>query len=189
MMTFPLHTEATAPAESVSVLTDARAKFGFLPNLLGEFAESPAALRAYLGLSQAFSQSSLSPIEQQVVLLSTSIANGCTYCVAAHSAMVAMAGLPADQLKALREQRALANPRLEALRALTVEIVTKRGWPAEPVIQAFLRAFFTQAQYLEILVGVAQKTLSNYMNHAARTPLDTAFQQFAWQPAEATTHA
>lgn len=35
-------------------------------------------------------------------------------------------------------------------------------------------------QLLEVLVGVTQKTLSNYVNHLARTPLDTAFNAHRW---------
>lgn len=34
---------------------------------------------------------------------------------------------------------------------------------------------------MDILVGVAQKTLSNFTNHIADTPLDQAFEQFSWQ--------
>jgi hypothetical protein len=34
---------------------------------------------------------------------------------------------------------------------------------------------------LEVLVGVAMKTLSNYTNHLAATPLDSAFAGRAWK--------
>jgi hypothetical protein len=34
---------------------------------------------------------------------------------------------------------------------------------------------------LEVLVGVAMKTLSNYTNHIAETPLDEQLQAFAWE--------
>jgi len=33
---------------------------------------------------------------------------------------------------------------------------------------------------LEVLLGVATKTISNYMNHIAATPLDDAFAAMAW---------
>ena len=35
---------------------------------------------------------------------------------------------------------------------------------------------------LEILVGVMLKTLSNYTNHLAHTPLDAVFAPNAWHP-------
>lgn len=33
-----------------------------------------------------------------------------------------------------------------------------------------------------MLVGVAMKTLSNYANHIAETPLDKQSEAFAWEP-------
>ncbi|MGH3432460.1 MAG: hypothetical protein ACRDQB_06455 [Thermocrispum sp.] len=39
---------------------------------------------------------------------------------------------------------------------------------------------FTRRQVLDVLAGVAMKTLSNYANHLAHTPLDDAFAAQAW---------
>ncbi len=44
-------------------------------------------------------------------------------------------------------------------------------------------AGFSRAQLIEVLVGIAQRTLSNYLNHLAETPVDAPFQPFAWTPA------
>ena len=33
---------------------------------------------------------------------------------------------------------------------------------------------------LEVILGVGFKTLSNYTNHVANTPLDAPFKRFAW---------
>jgi hypothetical protein len=44
-----------------------------------------------------------------------------------------------------------------------------------------LRAGSTKEQVLEVLVGVAMKTLSNYTNHIAHTPLDKQLEPFAWE--------
>ncbi|MEL6597721.1 MAG: carboxymuconolactone decarboxylase family protein, partial [Pseudomonadota bacterium] len=32
----------------------------------------------------------------------------------------------------------------------------------------------------EVILGVAQKVLSNYTNHIAQTPVDPAFTKFTW---------
>jgi len=37
------------------------------------------------------------------------------------------------------------------------------------------------AQILEVVLGVAMKTISNYTNHIAGTELDAAFADFAWK--------
>lgn len=180
MPSFTIHTIDSAPAASRGTLEAARQKFGFLPNLLGELAAAPSALKAYMTLNEQLANSSLRPVEQQVVLITASIANGCTYCVAAHTAGLKSAGLPDDQIEALREGRPLVDNKLQALRALTTAIVDQRGRVSEVELQQFLSAGFTQEQVLEVLVGIAMKTLSNYTNHIAETPVDAQLQPFAW---------
>lgn len=185
MSGFTVHTLETAPAGSKNILSAVQGKYGFIPNLMGEFAEVPAALKAYATLSELLGETSLSPIEQQIVLAAASIANGCEYCVAAHSAGLKSAGLPQDQLDALRAGRPMGDSRIEALRAFTTAIVERRGRVNQSELQRFLDAGYRREQVFEILVGVAMKALSNYANHIAKTPLDSELQPFAWEP----THA
>jgi len=85
MTDFPQHTLETAPQETAEDLKAVEARFGFLPNIYGVLAESPATLRGYLSLSAILGESSFSPPEQQLMLLCASIENGCDYCVAAHT--------------------------------------------------------------------------------------------------------
>jgi hypothetical protein len=59
-------------------------------------------------------------------------------------------------------------------------VVDGRGWVADHDVQAFLDKGFIRRHVLGVLTGVAMKTLSNYMNHSAKTPLDDAFASFAW---------
>jgi len=49
-------------------------------------------------------------------------------------------------------------------------------------ISAFLAAGYTMEQVLEVILAVAHKTISNYANHIADTPLDDAFGSRAWTP-------
>lgn len=93
---------ATAPPQTRETLADVKKKYGFLPNLYGIFAHSPAPLAAYLGISAAFDQSSFTPLERNIVLLTTSRANDCRYCVAVHSAVGDMQKHPADVIDAIR---------------------------------------------------------------------------------------
>ena len=37
----------------------------------------------------------------------------------------------------------------------------------------FLDAGYTQQQILEVILGMAHKVISNYMNHVAKTPVST----------------
>jgi uncharacterized peroxidase-related enzyme len=185
MTSFKIHTPDSAPAAARETLQAVRQKYGFVPNLLGELAAAPSVLKAYVTLNALLANSSLRPIEQQVVLIAASVTNGCTYCVAAHTAGLKAAGLPDAQIDALRSGQPLADHRLQALRALTTAIVDRRGRITERELQPFLDAGFMQEQVLEVLLGVALKTLSNYSNHIAETPIDAQLQPFAWEPANA----
>ena len=186
--TFEVHTIDSAPAESKATLQQTKAAFGAVPNLFGVFAESPAALQAYARLGGILEkQSAFSPTELQVVLLSTSYENDCTYCVAAHTAVAGAQKVPHDVIAAVRDGAPLKDPKLEALRAFTRAVVADRGWVSETALRAFLDAGYQNRHVLEVIVAVAFKTISNYTNHVADTPLDAAFQRFAWSKPAAVT--
>jgi uncharacterized peroxidase-related enzyme len=181
MTQFTLFDESSAPAASKPQLKSAKSKYGFIPNLMGELAASPTALEAYSSLSSLYGKSGLTAAEQQVVLLTTSFENNCEYCVAAHSTVSLNVGLDREDLIAIREGRAIASdPRLEALRQFTQTVVRERGLVEHSDVDAFLKAGFTKANVLDVITGVTMKTMSNYTNHIAETPVDEAFQAMSW---------
>jgi uncharacterized peroxidase-related enzyme len=161
---------------------------GFAPNLVRVLANAPAAAHAYLDLGARFRETSLSPVEQQVVLLAVSFANGCDYCMAAHSTAAVRVGVGAEDLAALRDGTALADERLDALRDLTRALVEDRGRVPDGTLQRFLDAGYSRTNVLEVLLGVAMKTLSNYTNHVADTPLDDVFEAQRWAPSTGVAH-
>ncbi|WP_193214317.1 carboxymuconolactone decarboxylase family protein [Luteolibacter marinus] len=179
-MNLKLQTIESAPEASRPLLEGARKSLGFVPNLFAVFANSPAVLEAYQGLGAAYGKSSLSPAEQEIVTIAVSIENGCDYCVAAHTTIGQMRKVDAAVLGSLRDGAALEDPRHEALRRFALEVVRHRGWVPGEEQQAFLDAGFTPAQALEVVLGVTLKTLSNFTNHLATTPLDAAFSKNAW---------
>lgn len=184
MTQFPVHTLATAPAAARPSLQAAQEKFGFVPNLIGILSEAPPAAAAYLALSQHFEATSLSPVERQVVLLSVSFDNRCDYCMAAHTVVAEMSGVPEGVIEALRTGAEVPDRRLGALAAFTRSLVRRRAEVEPEEVDRFLAAGFTRAQVLEVVLGVAMKTLSNYSNHLARTPLDAAFAKARWEAAD-----
>lgn len=184
MSQLPIHTIETAPAGARETLQHAQAKFGFLPNLLGKLANAPAALEAYLAVSDAFNGASLRPLERQVVLLTTSFVNQCPYCVAAHSMLAAAAGADSAALEALRAGRSLSDERLEAVRRYTEHLVVRRGQADPRETQRFLDAGFDKTQIYEVITGITQKTLSNYADHVELIPLDAPFSAHAWAAEE-----
>ena len=175
MLNFTVHSADKAPAESQDLMQGVQAAFGFVPNLVAVMAESAPLLSAYLKLSDLFNQTSLTEIERQVVLLTVSRENTCHYCVAAHCTIATMRGVPAGIVEAIRVDQPLVDPRLQTLRQFTRSLVATRGYPSPEVIQQFQAAGFTERNALEVVLGVGLKTLSNYTNHLAHTPVDAAF--------------
>ena len=91
---------------------------------------------------------------------------------------------PAEARDILREGQPMADDRLESLRLLTEEIFESRGWPKQATINRFMQADFEPSQVLEVLLGVTMKTLFNFTNHIAETPLDQSFELMAWSAPE-----
>ncbi|SEB41644.1 carboxymuconolactone decarboxylase family protein [Terriglobus roseus] len=167
----------TAPERSRPVLTDVQKSFKFIPNLFGAFANSPTILEGYVALEKVFSKGTLNPVERQIVLLSASVENDCGYCTAAHSTLLkAFLHVPAEVVSAVRSNTAVSDPKLAALIVLTKEIVAERGHVSALVLDNFFAAGYRKDQVLEVLVGVALKTMSNYVDHISPTEIDPAFQ-------------
>lgn len=184
MSTFTTHTIDSAPKMARPLLEGARKKLGFVPNLYGNLAEAPIVLKSYFDLSASFEETSLNPVARQVVLLAISVENGCEFCVAAHS-MIArnMVKAPNEVVDALRNRKPIPDARLEALSVFTRTVVRERGWAGGQPLEAFLSAGWTKRQALEVVLGVAMKTLSNYANHLTGTKTNEQFAAEAWSRA------
>lgn len=182
MTNFRFHDLESAPAASRPLLEGARRTLGFIPGLYAGMAESPAALKAYTELSAIFSRSGLGPVEQQVVLLAVSVENACEFCVAAHSFVARnVTRVPPAVIDALRAGGSLPDARLDALAVFARRVVRSRGRVSEADLRAFLEAGYSQSQVLDVVLGVAMKTLSNYSNHVLDTPVDAPFAAERWQ--------
>lgn len=181
MSNFKVHTIESAPAESKPQLEASVESFGMLPNLHGVMAESPAMLEAYKTMHNIFaSKTAFNTEEQTVVWQTINVANNCHYCVPAHTAIAHGSKVPAEITEALRNETALPNAKLTALRNLTQAIIGQHGNPTQEQLDAFYNEGYTQRHVLDILVGYSQKIMSNYTNHLAQTPVDAPFQPFAW---------
>lgn len=190
MSDFRKHDRTTAPRESREIMDKVEEKFGFVPNLIAHLADAPKAAEAYVTLDGLFSQTSLTAEEQEVVRLSVSVENGCHYCVPAHTAGALQAGVSDEAVTAIRKgEEPTDDDRLAALSRFVRSLVRKRGQVSENELQALLDAGFGRDQVIEILVGVAQKTLSNYANALFDTEVDEPLARFTWtaeeRPAEA----
>ncbi len=83
--------------------------------------------------------------------MTTSFENGCTYCMAAHTTVSGMTGVPADVVESLRGGTAIADPKLNALANFTRALVQSGGAADVAVTDAFFAAGYTKAHALEVL--------------------------------------
>ena len=180
MSDYPLHTLETAPEKSRPLLEASQKETGMIPNLHAVMAESPSVLEAYQTLHQLFLDSSFDDDEKTVVWQTINVENACHYCVPAHTGIAKMMKVSDDITDALRDEKPLPNDRLEALRTFTLAMMNKRGNVSEEDLQAFHDAGYSRQQVLEVILGLSQKTLSNYTNHIAETPVDKPFEKFRW---------
>lgn len=178
---FKLYDENTAPQASCAALATTRTHFGSIPNLERVMAGAPALLMAYSTGWDLFDTTSLSPIERQVVYQTANYENECDYCVPWHSFLAKQAQMSDRDLESLRTGAVLEDPKLEALRSFTRSLIHNRGKLSEAELQAFWAAGYDDQQALEVVLGIAIKTMSNFTNSIAGTPLDKSMHTFRWQ--------
>ncbi len=181
MDTFKVHNEESAPEGSKELLENYKKKNGMIPNIFGVMAEAPELLKGYVALHQLFVDSSFDAEELTVVWQSINIEHNCTYCVPAHTGVAHMMKVNPVLIDALRNQEPMPTEKLQVLQDTTLAMVRKRGELSEVEIAAFYAAGYGQRQLLEIVLGLSQKVMSNYVNHFAKTPVDAAFKKFSWQ--------
>ncbi|WAK01020.1 carboxymuconolactone decarboxylase family protein [Methylobacter sp. YRD-M1] len=169
-------------------LQQAQEKMGFIPNMYARMANSPGLFDAYQqGYAMFRAESGFTPAEQEVVFLTISRANGCEYCMAAHSFVAdKMSNVPGAVTDAIRNDTAIPDERLSALAKFTRVMVEQRGLPQTRDVEAFLAVGYTERQILEIILAIAVKTLSNYANHLFHTPVDAMFASRTWEEPRGT---
>lgn len=171
---FAIHDMKTAPEAVMPYLEFGMENFGFVGNLTGVMADSPALANSYYLLQLNLQRiGTLSPPEDNIVQMSIAMENECQYCVAGHT----LAGKvffksPAAQLEAIRAEAELPEAKFNALRDFGLQVYESRGRVTDAQLQAFLDAGYTRSQALDVVANVAAKVMSNYANQLARTPLD-----------------
>lgn len=181
-MNLEIITTETAPENVKPLLEKVQKTYGFVPNTYGVMAHAPLAVAAYLSINDLIKEyATLTPQEQQVVMLAISFENGCEYCVAVHSAVAGMVKTPPEVVASLRNETPISDARLAALAAFARSLVKYRGWVPEAEQQAFLDAGFTKGHVLEVITINALKSISNYANHLGHPALDEAFASQVWK--------
>lgn len=185
-----LYDEKSAPEGSRPVLAAVAEANGFVPNMFRALSNAPSTLTGFAAMLDANDGGTLTPIERQIVQVAASVENRGAYCVAGHTAFTENLGLPLAPIEAVRRGRPLANRRYQALADFTRAVVRHRGHVSGSDVRAFQAEGFSNRQILEVITGIALKTVTNYVSTVFDLPLDSEFQAHAWpesQQAETAT--
>ncbi len=183
LIDFQIHTAETAPEASQALLQNSLKAFGMIPNLHGVMAESAQTLEAYQDLTRLVTESSFTPAERHVLWLTINVENRCHYCVPAHTMLAKKDHVDDQVIEAIRNGTPIPDARLETLRQFAVTMTVSRGRPTAADVNAFFEAGFTKRHALEVVLVLAHKVMSNYINALAGTTVDAPFAKYAWDQA------
>lgn len=162
---------AQADSGVQATLSAVKAKIGMVPNLFKTFARSPAVLNGYLALSDALTKGALTAKQREIVALAVAQANGCHYCLAAHTLMGKGAGLSADAIAAARRGQA-QDAQDNAVATFARRAVESRGQVTDADIASARAEGLDDARLVEVIAQVALNVLTNFTNNVADTDID-----------------
>ncbi len=160
-----------ANAEQASLLDAVKGKLGKVPNFLAVMAQSPDALKAFLGLHEIAGSGQLDPQTRERIALVVAQGNDCEYCVSAHTAIGRVAGLTSSEIEANRagsSQDAKAAAAVVFAKALNEH----NGDVTQAEFDAVRAAGYSEAEIVEIITHVGMNILSNLIGKASRVEID-----------------
>ena len=162
---------ATAEPKAKALLDGVQKKLGVTPNMMRVLAVNPTVLGAYLGFSGALAGGRLGAKLHEQIALAVAEANGCDYCLAAHTRLGKGAGLAAADIVAARRGTS-ADARASAVLAFARKLVAEHGHVSPDDVAQARAASLGDADIVEIIASVALNVFTNYLNSAADTDVD-----------------
>lgn len=157
-----------AAAEHLAVV---RKMFGATPNLFTTAAHSPAALGAMLSLFANVGKTSLGAGTGEQIAIALAQANGCGYCLAAHTAIGAKYNVSPASLAAAKHAES-TDPKVAALMSLAVAINDARGKVDDSTLRLARAAGITDEEIVDVVAHIAINVFTNYLNNVAETAID-----------------
>lgn len=164
-------THETANAEQIALYDAIQSQLGMVPNFLKVFANSPDALKAFLGLHGIANGGSLDPQTRERIALALAQQNACEYCLSAHTAIGRKCGLNGAEIDANRagtSQDARAAAAVKFARAIN----DHTGDVTSAELDDIRNAGYSEAEIVEIITHVGMNLLTNLVGRASRVEID-----------------
>ena len=177
---FPVVPLAELPPDLQARFTEVADKSGFLPNVFAALAWRPDEARAFFALHDALMDKDtpgLTQADREVLVVATSAANSCLYCVVAHGALVRIRARDrylADQV-AVDWRKAPLSPRLRAVVEIGVRLAVDPVTVTAEQQDALRGHGLTQDDVWDVGAIVALFALSNRLVHWAAVPPNEEF--------------
>jgi AhpD family alkylhydroperoxidase len=176
---FPDQTAESAPPESRRLLQATGAHLGYLPAALARMAVSPQLMDGFLKANGLFESTTLDPLARETLVMTMAVRNSCHICVAMHTASLTRMGADAGLIADLRAGRPVADERLAAMQAFTLEVLETAGAVDDQGLAAFFEQGYTPRNALEVVLGIGALTMSTLANRMTRSPVDEQLSAFA----------
>ena len=168
---FPIAEIDQLPADIRDKIVAVQEKSGFVPNVFLKLARRPDEFRAFFAYHDALMlrENSLSKGEKEMIVVATSAANDCLYCVVAHGAILRIYEknpLIADQL-ATNYRKAAITPRQRVMLDFALKVATRSAEIGEADFQALHEQGFSDEDAWDIGAIAAFFALSNRMANLA----------------------
>jgi len=164
---YPVPKLADLPEDIRARIVDVHEKAGFVPNVFVTLAHRPDEFRAFFAYHDALMlrESGLSKAEREMIVVATSGANDCLYCIVAHGAILriyAKDPLVADQV-AVNYRKADITPRQKAMLAFALKVALESQAIGDDDFEAVRAHGFSDEDIWDIGAIAAFFALSNRM--------------------------
>jgi uncharacterized peroxidase-related enzyme len=159
------------PAASKPILDAVHKQLGVVPTMFRLIATSPAALQGFAANNGALS-GTLDVKTRERIALAVAQANGCDYCLSAHSYLgLNLAKITPEEV-ALNRKGQSGDAKADAALRFAAKLVRERGHVADGDLKAVREAGYGDGQIVEIIAVVAENVFTNLLNVVAATDID-----------------
>jgi uncharacterized peroxidase-related enzyme len=169
---FPVPPREALPADLAERFADVEERSGFLPNIFGALAWRPDEARAFFAMHDALMDKEtpgLSKADRELIVVATSAANDCLYCVVAHGALARIRAKDpyiADQV-AVDWRKAPLSPRMHAVLEVATRLAAEPATVTAADLDLLTGHGLTQDDVWDVGMITSFFALSNRLAHFA----------------------
>lgn len=159
------------PEASKPILDAVHKQLGVVPNMFRLIASSPAALQGFTGNNGALAKT-LDVKTRERIALTVAQANGCDYCLSAHSYLGLNLAKISPEEVALNRKGESGDTKADAAVRFAAKVLREHGNVTGADIKAVRDAGFKDSQIVEIIAVTAENIFTNLLNVVAETDID-----------------